>query len=166
MKNEILLEELSSAPPLELVESIAYLKGWQIKSHNDDEIAIEIPTCYGDIGMFFMWSEKLGLLQISAILDIHIDTYIYPNVYELLSLINEKMLLGHFSIISGTNLPLYRSSTMIGDSSLIMKEQIHDLIDVTLEESYRYFTAFSEIKKGADAKTALIMAIPECIGNA
>ncbi len=166
MKNEILLEEYSNTMPMQVIEAIAKENNWQVKKHNNDEISLEIGTGFGSLGMFFMWSPSLRLLQISAILDIHIDTYIYPEVYELLSLINEKMLMGHFSMISGTNLPLYRNAVMLSDKTSLLNDQIMDLIDVAMIESHRYSAAFAEVKNGANAKVALIMAIPECLGTA
>ncbi len=166
MKNEILLEDNSNTLPLQIINEIAAHNGWQVKNCNEEEISIDINTCFGDIGMFFSWSSDLQLLQISSILDIHIDTDVYPEVYELLSLINEKLLLGHFSMISGTCFPLYRNSIMVSDRKLFAKRQINELINIAFEESHRYFTAFAQLKNGSDAKSAIIMAMPDHMGHA
>ncbi len=166
MKNEIILDRASFDLPFELIENIANANGWEVSNTSMDEISVDISTNFGNIGMFFSWSAKMKMLQVSAILDIHIDASTNPDVYELLSLINEKLFFGHFSLISGTSMPLYRNSAILNGNRAVIQEQIHDMMDIAFEESYRYFTAFSGLSNGYNAKTSLFMAMPDCMGNA
>ena len=166
MITNIGLKERIDVCPFDVLEEFAEDKGWQLKSRNDNEIAIDITTPYGTIGLFCIWSNEIEILQISAIMNTSINTLANSSVFELLSLINERLFMGHFSIISGTNFPIYRNSSILdlrNESALV---QMCDLVELAVSEATKYFPTFSKLEGGSSASGALAHVMQGTFGRA
>ncbi|HEX5319666.1 MAG TPA: YbjN domain-containing protein, partial [Stellaceae bacterium] len=88
-------------------------------------------------------------------------------VYELLSLANEKLWLGHFDLSAGDNLPAFRHAVLLRGVAAPTPEQIEDLVEIAVAECERFYPAFQlVIWGGKPAEEAMATAMIDPIGEA
>ena len=80
------------------------------------------------------------------------------DIYPLLSIINERLLVGHFDLWSDDGLPVYRHALLTRGAGPVSLEQLEDVVDIAFTESERYYPAFQYViwggKSPADAMAA------------
>ena len=106
-------EEEASVNPLDLVEQFVVANDWAFDRRNDDELAVEIPGHWCNYSLYFAWREELGALHFTCAFDMKVPEAKRAQVHELLSLVNERMWFGHFSLWSEESLPMFRHSTLV-----------------------------------------------------
>ena len=91
----------------------------------------------------------------------------WSSVAELLALINEKMLIGHFDLWSGDSLPVFRQSILLRGMPGASVEQLEDLVHIAHTECERYYPAFQFVIWGGKTPAeAITAAMLETMGEA
>ena len=66
-------------------------------------------------------------------------------IYEILSLINENLWMGHFDVTSKTGVPAYRNTVLIRKKNLENIKIIEDLVDIGINECERFYPSFQMV---------------------
>src|SRR5258708_13699464 len=93
--------------PLELIEKVVTANDWPFDRTSDREIAVEVAGRWCDYRMFFSWRDDVEALHFTCAYDVRIPTERHPDIHGLLALINEKMWLGHFDLLTQEGLPMF-----------------------------------------------------------
>src|SRR5690349_16548080 len=82
--------------PIDLVEEFVIANDWAHDRASEDELIVEISGRWCDYRLYFLWQEELSALHFSAGFDMRVPERRRDPGFELLSLANETLWLGHF----------------------------------------------------------------------
>jgi hypothetical protein len=153
--------------PLELVEDIILDQGWPYQRLSAYEVLSEVQGRWGSYRLLFLWQVEINVLHITGVMDIPLNFTYINEIYELLALINERLVLGHFEMYAEEGLPAFRYSFLIPNPKVLQSEILEEMIDIAVEECERFFPAFQFVMSGdKKAKEAATVAIMDTAGEA
>ena len=163
------VEELESplSNPLDLMEQIVSTQGWMFDRANDRELSVEVIGHWCDYRMFLTWHPEVRALLYACAYDMRVPARKRTGVTELLGLINEKMLVGHFGLWPDDGLPVFRHAILMRGVPGASVEQLEDLLDIALTECERFYPAFQFLVWGGKSPDdAVAASILETVGEA
>jgi hypothetical protein len=153
--------------PLDTVEQIVSANGWEFDRRNESEMAAEAPGKWCDYGLFFNWSHEISAMHFTCTIDLKVPEKRRPALYELLSLANDRLWIGHFGLDSDDGMPVFRHAMLLRGASGASVESLEDLVDIAIAECERFFPAFQFVLWGGKAPAeAMQAAMLECVGEA
>lgn len=160
-------EYVREAHPVDVIEQVAQSNDWVFERTGDDEIAVSVAGNWTDYQISFSWIEDFEALHLACAFDIKVSE---PRVYEvmkLLSLINEKLLMGHFDLWQTEGAIMYRQSLLLCGGVEPNSRQVEVLLSAALEACETYFQAFQFVVwSGVTAREALESVVFETVGRA
>ncbi len=166
----MVLEELQferQCNPVDMVEHVAHANDWEFQREGEDEINLAISGMWTDYSVSFSWMEDFEALHLACAFDLKIPQRCRADVSELLSLINEQLLIGHFDLWSGESVVMYRQALLLNGGAEPNDEQLQCLLVSALEACERYFQAFQFVLwAGHSPRQALNAAVFETHGSA
>ena len=84
--------------PIDVVEDVIHQKKWTFSRADDYELVAEISSEWCHYRLYFTWSEQIKAISFTITFDLKFPQNKSQEVHELLSLINEKLWIGHFDI--------------------------------------------------------------------
>lgn len=137
--------------PLNTIEAILSAQEWHFDRFNEDEISVDISGQHGSYTMHFNWQEKVSALQISVQTDIEYSTYQFEEAAAVISGINSKLWMGHFSINPEKPVPTFRYTCfMRGMTSFNGGDYLADIIEVALCESEKHYAELVAVLQSED----------------
>lgn len=159
--------EESSVNPLDLMEQIVASNDWPFDRSSDEDLAIEVTGRWCDYRLLVSWHDEVRAMLFACAYDMRVPGESRRRVTELLSLINEKMLIGHFDLWSDDGLPVYRHAMLMRGMRGASAEQLEDLLDIALTECERFYPAFQFVIWGGKTPgDAIQAAVLETVGEA
>lgn len=156
-----------TANPLDLLEEIVSFNDWDFQRASSEEMFAEVPGRWCNYRLFFFWQEEVSALQFHCQFDMKVPTQRHQDVCELLSMINERMWLGHFDVDRDENMPMFRHTTLLRGIQGASVEQMEDLVDIAITECERFYPAFQFcIWGGHSASEAVQAAILDTVAEA
>lgn len=157
-----------AANPLDLAERFVSLNGWTFERRNDEEMAVDIPGQWSDYSLYLSWSKEREIMYFTCVFDLKVSEKRRPVLFELLSITNERLWLGHFGFWVEENLPIFRYSMMLqGIEPETCLERIEDVVDVALSECDRFYPTFQfGLHEGHSASEALAASLLDTVGEA
>ena len=81
---------------------------------------------------------------------VKVFAYEFPNsklfqAYELISLINEKLWIGHFDITSKNGIPAFRHTLLSNNSIETLHKKFEDLVDIGIYECEKFYPSFQQV---------------------
>ena len=167
MSGLLALERDRAANPLDVIEQIIGANEWAFERRSDGEMAAEAPGTWCDYGLFFSWSQEISAMHFSCAFDLKVPAGKRDKLFELLSLANEKLWIGHFGLESEEGVPVFRHSVLLRGAPGASAESLEDMVDIALTECERFFPAFQFVLWGGKAPAeALQAAMLDCVGEA
>lgn len=159
-------EELHN--PLDLVEDIILNQDWAFERRGNEEMAVEIPSRWCDLGVFFAWSPQMNVLHISCATDIRFnDPATRSRVYELIAKANERLWIGHFALWGDESMPIFKYSMLFDGTVKNADELIYELLETAKSECERFYPAFQYVATGVKSPIeALHASLLDTIGEA
>ena len=157
---------LSFQNPLDVVEEIIYLKQWSCSRANDYELVSEIQgNCL--YRLYIVWSEKINAISLTITFDLKVpQAYKHP-IFELLSLINENLWMGHFDITSRTGIPAYRNTFLISNKDIENIRIMEDIVDIGINDCEKFYPSFQMVLwEDCSPNTAAATCLMETKGRA
>ena len=159
--------ETSASNPIDLLEEVVSANDWRFERTADAEMVIELTGSWCDYRMHFVWHEDLAALYFSCMFDLRVPRGKRAIANELLALINEKLLLGHFDLCSEELVPMFRHTLLLRGMGGVPVEQFEDMVDIAVNECERFYPAFQFVLWGGKSPAdALAAALLETIGEA
>ena len=153
--------------PIDVVEDVIHSKKWTFSRADDYELVAEISSEWCEYRLYFTWSEKIKAISFSITFDLKFPQNRSIHAHELLSLINEKLWIGHFDITSKNGIPAYRHTVLSFPENEMLHNQLEDLVDIAIYECEKYYPAFQLVLfEDANPVKALEICTFETIGQA
>lgn len=167
MLTDPLILDRDTANPLEVLEQLAGFRDWPFDRRADDELAVEVPGRWGDLGLYFAWSPEISALHISCSYNLRVPEGRKPQVYELMAQCNEKLWLGHFAVWAEEGLPMFRYALLVDPKSHASPDRLEDVMDVAVSECERFYPAFQYVIWGGKTPPeAIELAMLDTAGEA
>ncbi len=128
--------------PLDLMEEIVSSNEWPFDRPSDRELVVEFSGQWCDYRLYFGWAEEISAMQFSCAYDMKVPVAKTTEVRVLLSLVNERIWVGHFGLSSESRLLSFRHGVLLRGVRGASVEQLEDLVDIALSESERFYPAF------------------------
>lgn len=156
-----------AANPLDIIEQIIASNEWVFERRSDSEIAAEAPGKWCDYGLYFSWSHEISAMHFSCAFDLKVPANQRDKLFELLSMANEKLWIGHFGLDSEDGVPVFRHSVLLRGAPGASAESLEDMVDIAVTECERFFPAFQFVLWGGKPPAeALAAAMLDCVGEA
>ena len=89
-----------SFDPLDVVEHVLTAENLTFDRTEDGDLAFALTGDWKDYELWFAWRPEADCLQLCLSLDMRTPKSRRPAAYELVSLINQRIWLGHFEVWS------------------------------------------------------------------
>ncbi len=147
--------------PTEFLEDFILNQDWVYQRLSSCEIATEVDAAWGIYTLQFFWQSDLNLLHISCAFGLQCGGETKAEMYKLLSMLNERTLLGHFELSDG-KIPIYRNSIIFSSN-----KEIEQSVVFALEETDRFYPSINSVASGEKkAESAAAIAILDTVGEA
>jgi hypothetical protein len=152
---------------LDIVEQIVEINEWMFDRRSDQEMAVQVPGTWCDYSLYFAWNEEMEALHFTCAFDMRVAEDQKNRIYELLTRVNDRLWLGHFSLWEDEGLPMYRHALPLRGARGPAIEQMEDLVETAIIECERFYPAFQYvIWGGKNAEEALSAAMIDTVGEA
>jgi len=152
--------------PLDVVERLATGNDWSFERASDDEITILVTGRWTDYQLSYTWMSDIEALHLACAFDLRVPERRRTEVQTLISLINERLWVGHFDHWNSEGIMMFRHALVLAGTEASGK-QCEALLGTALEACERYFSAFQFVVwAGKNAQDALEAATFETSGEA
>ena len=153
--------------PVDAVEQVADFNKWSFERSAEDEIAILVQGVWTDYSVSFSWMEDFEALHISCAFDMRVPDKRAVETMRLLSIVNEKMVFGHFEIWLQDGCVMFRHAVPLCGGAQANEAQIECLLQAALSACERYYQAFQFVVwAGKPATEALDSVLFDTVGEA
>ena len=160
-------DHMAVTDPLDSLEAVAGLLDIESERIDDAELHIAMPGAWRDAGVWFTWRRELSTIQMGAPLDIKIPDNLLMPASRLVTLINERLWVGHFDLWSDDRSIVYRNAVLLPEAGGLDSTQAHYLIQGASEAIDRFFPAFNFLVWGGKSpEEALEGSLFETQGSA
>ena len=152
--------------PIGMIEEYAIHNNLQLDRTGDNEVMGEFPGQWSNYRLWVVYHEETGFLQYNCYMDVRIPDRSSAAIAELMTLVNERIWLGHFEIWGEEQVPLFRVVQPLRGSRLV-PEQVEDIMTSLFHEVERFYPAVQWVVWGGKSpKEAISAAIMETDGEA
>jgi hypothetical protein len=153
--------------PLDVVERLATGHDWSFERAGDDEITILVTGKWTDYQLSYTWMGNIEALHLACAFDLKVPERRQAEVQSLISLINERLWVGHFDLWTKEGIVMYRHALVLAGAAEASGKQCEALLGTALDTCERYFTAFQFVVwAGKAAREALDAANFDTSGEA
>ena len=154
--------------PLDHIEQLAASNDWPYERVGDEEISLAVPSAWTEYHLRFYWREEGRVLQVASVFDFRIPDAKKPPIYEALSLINERLWVGHFEIWTEEGVVMFRHAALTDDMANGFSSSFCELlVDTAVQECERYYPVFQFIIwAGKSPRDSIEAAMLETAGEA
>ena len=153
--------------PLDVVERLASVNDWSFERASEDEITILVTGRWTDYQLSYTWMDDIEALHLACAFDLKVPERRRAEVQTLISMINERLWVGHFDMWMTEGMVMFRHALVLAGGTEASGRQCECLLGTALDTCERYFTAFQFVVwAGKSAKEALEAAMFETSGEA
>ena len=153
--------------PVDMLVALFEARGWPYELIGEDELSGEVQGGWAKYQVRAIWRREDNVLQLLCLPEVRVPDAKRTTMFELLSLVNEQIWLGHFDIWSSGSVLLFRHGLMLGDDGLLSVQQAQSAVEAAVEECDRFYPAFQFVLWGErDAHEALAAALVDAAGEA
>lgn len=167
MSIELIKKPNKIIDPLEALENAASRIEFEMERVGDKELHIMLPGVWRDIGLWFTWRAELSTLQMGAPLDLKAPVGRLEEASHLITMVNERLWVGHFDLWADDHSIVYRNSAVLPEDGCLEISQGEALIRAAKEAVDRFYPAFNFlIWGGKSPDDAFKASLFETAGNA
>lgn len=167
MSIELLETPSPVVDPLEAIEAVAGSLDMEIDRVGESEVHLAVPGTWRDAGVWFTWRPDVSTLQMGAPLDLKVPENLMLPAARLVTMINERLWLGHFDLWTEDQNIVFRNAIVLPQSGSLDAVQAQFLIRGITEAIDRFYPAFNYlIWGGKSPQEALDSSLFETAGNA
>jgi len=153
--------------PLDRVEDLMFDSDLQISRTDDQELVLSYPGLWTTHHIYMAWHTDAQLLHLSCGLDMHVRGGQRAKIDELISIVNQRLIVGHFEVCAESKCISFRHGLLLRGQGSVSTEQIEDLVDITVNEADRYYPAFQWVMWGnREPAEALEASLLDTVGEA
>ena len=144
--------------PLDVVERVLDAENLEFDRTEDGDLAFALTGDWKDYELWFAWRPEADCLQLCLSIDMKAPKDRRGAMYELLSLINQRVWMGHFECWTEEGEVVFRHAMSMPTGERPTLAQAASMIDAAVEAADRFYPAFDFLLAGAkspeDAMTA------------
>ena len=153
--------------PLDVVENVLSAENLPFDRTEDGDLAFALTGDWKDYELWFAWRPEGDCLQLCCSLDLRAPKAQKLAAYELLSLVNQRVWMGHFEVWPEDGEVVFRHSMALPHGEQPTLAQAASMIDAAVEASDRFYPAFDFLIRGAKSPSdAMAACMFETIGQA
>jgi hypothetical protein len=153
--------------PLDVVEHVLTAENLPFDRTDDGDLAFSLAGDWKDYELWFAWRPEGDCLQLCCSLDLRTRKSRRAHAYELVSLVNQRVWLGHFEVWAEEGEIVFRHSLAVRQGERPTLAQAASMIDAAIEAADRYYPAFDFMIRGSKKPQEAIEACMfETIGTA
>jgi hypothetical protein len=153
--------------PLDVVENVLSAENLPFDRTEDGDLAFALAGDWKDYELWFAWRPEGDCLQLCCSLDVRTPKSRRNATFELLSLINQRVWLGHFEIWPDEGEIVFRHSLALPHGERPTLAQAASMIDAAVEACDRFLPAFNFLSKGSkNPSEAIAACMFETVGQA
>ncbi len=154
--------------PIDTVEDVLTLdQSLQLTRPSTRELLVVTRGQWTSYHLHCFWQTELQALHTAAMMDLPVSDAQKPAIMELMCLINARLWIGHFEFADEETKPVFRHGLLLRGQDRVAKEQVQDMIDVTIGECDRFYPAFQLVLlANHEPEAALRAAMIETVGEA
>src|SRR5277367_5178240 len=134
--------------PLDVVERVLTAENLSFDRTEDGDLAFALAGDWKDYELWFAWRPEADCLQLCLSLDMQAKAPRRSDSYELLSLINQRIWLGHFEVWADDGEVVFRHALSVPHGERPTLAQAASMIDAAIEAADRFFPAFDFLLNG------------------
>ena len=152
--------------PIGLVEEYMIHQDLNSERSSDQELWAELPSQWGNQKLWVIFHDDIGFIQFNCYLNLKIPVRQMVYAAQTISLMNERVWLGHFELWGEEQVPVFRIVMPLRGAEFVT-EQLEDIIAAIMEETERFFPAIQWVVWGGKTpEEAIAAAIVETEGEA
>ena len=153
--------------PLDVVEHVLNAENLEFDRTEDGDLAFALAGDWKDYELWFAWRPETDCLQLCLSMDLQSTKSKRGPSYELLSLINQRVRLGHFELWTEDGEIVFRHSLSLPTGERPTLAQAASMIDAAVEAADRYYPAFDFMIRGnKKPQDAIDSCLFETVGTA
>jgi hypothetical protein len=153
--------------PLDVVERVLAAENLSFDRTDDGDLAFALAGDWKDYELWFAWRPEADCLQLCLSLDIRAKKAKRNQAYALLSLINQRVWLGHFELWPEDGEIVFRHALALPSSDRPTLAQAASMIDAAVEGADRFYPAFDFLLNGGkNPEEAIAACMFETVGQA
>ena len=157
---------LVALDPLDVVEHVLTAENLQFDRTEDGDLAFALTGDWKDYELWFAWRPEADCLQLCLSFDLQATPEQRPAAYELISILNQRVWLGHFELWEDGEI-IFRHAMALMTGERPSLAQAAAMIDVAMEAADRFYPAFDFLVRGSKSATDSIAACMfETVGEA
>jgi hypothetical protein len=153
--------------PLDVVEHVLSAENLEFDRTDEGDLAFALAGDWKDYELWFAWRPEVDCLQLCLSLDMKASNEQRVQGFELLSLINQRVWLGHFELWpdEGEVVVPPRMAMPSGDRPTL--SQAASMIDAAVEAADGFYPAFDFVLRGGKSPSdAMAACMFETVGEA
>jgi hypothetical protein len=153
--------------PLDVVEHVLAAENLTFDRTDDGDLAFALAGDWKDYELWFAWRPEADCLQLCLSMDLQSPQEMRARTFELLSLINQRIWLGHFEVWPDEGELIFRHALSLPHGERPTLAQAASMIDAAVEAADRFFPAFDFLLKGSKTPDeAMAACMFETVGQA
>jgi hypothetical protein len=153
--------------PLDVVENVLSAENLPFDRTEDGDLAFALTGDWKDYELWFAWRPEGDCLQLCCSLDLRANKVKRGQAHELLSLVNQRVWMGHFEVWPEDGEIVFRHSMALPHGERPTLAQAASMIDAAVEASDRFYPAFDFLIRGAkNPSDAMAACMFETVGRA
>ena len=153
--------------PLDVVERVLAAENLSFDRTDDGDLAFSLAGDWKDYELWFAWRPEADCLQLCLSLDIRAKKSRRNHAYALLSMINQRVWLGHFELWPEDGEIVFRHALALPSADRPTLAQAASMIDAAVEGADRFYPAFDFLINGGKApEEAIAACMFETVGQA
>jgi len=152
--------------PLDVVEHVLTAENLDFDRTDDGDLAFALTGDWKDYELWFAWRPEADCLQLCLSLDVRANKKNRGHAYELVSLINQRVWLGHFEVWAEDGEIVFRHAMALPTGDRPTLAQAASMIDAAVEAADRFYPAFDFMLKGKSPSDAMAACMFETVGQA
>ncbi len=160
-------ETLMAIDPLDVVEHVLTAENLSFDRTEDGDLAFALAGDWTDYELWFAWRPEADCLQLCLSMNLTAAPETRTAAYELVSLINQRVWLGHFEVWADDGEVIFRHSMALPGGDRPTLAQAASMIDAAVEGADRFYPAFNFLMRGGKSPSdALAACMFETVGRA
>ena len=153
--------------PLDVIEHVLSAENLEFDRTDDGDLAFALAGDWTDYELWFAWRPEADCLQLCLSLDMKAGKDRRGEAFELLSLINQRVWLGHFELWADEGELIFRHAMAMPSGERPTLSQAASMIDAAVEAADRFYPAFDFLITGDKSpEDAMAACMFETVGEA